>query len=234
VFLLDPGDDPGIPALLRITVAELRKRLGIGSAFNPLKFHTASPKISFLSYPDFEKEPHRDTKPRVCQPKTLSGLQVSCLSPIKIDLKRLFVSVIDHTTGAEHQLPFFKERFSPRITRSGRRWHASARNSANSASARKPSATGHRRRNGIQNASKHLKKSRDHPKIPLGDRRSMCFGSPVAKKLTKNPRHEERKAELRIIRGFADKLIREGRAKDFLVEHGFHTPDGKLTKRYGG
>jgi hypothetical protein len=62
----------------------------------------------------------------------------------------------------------------------------------------------------------------------------MCFSSLVSKKLTKNPRHEERKAELRIIRGFADKLIREGRAKDFLVEHGFHTPDGKLTKRYGG
>lgn len=79
-----------------------------------------------------------------------------------------------------------------------------------------------------------LKKSRDHPKIPLGDRRSMCFASTVPKKLTKNPRHEERKAELRIIRGFADKLIREGRAREFLVEHGFHTPSGKLTKRYGG
>jgi len=56
----------------------------------------------------------------------------------------------------------------------------------------------------------------------------------VSKKLTKNPRHEERKTELRIIRGFADKLIREGRAKEFLIEHGFHTPGGKLTKRYGG
>lgn len=58
VYLLDPEDDPGIPPLLRITVAELRKRLGIGPAFNLLKFHTASPKISFLSYPDFEKHPH--------------------------------------------------------------------------------------------------------------------------------------------------------------------------------
>lgn len=58
VYLLDPSDDPGIPLLLRITVAELRKRLGIGAAFNLLKFHTASPKVSFLSYPDFEKDPH--------------------------------------------------------------------------------------------------------------------------------------------------------------------------------
>jgi hypothetical protein len=56
----------------------------------------------------------------------------------------------------------------------------------------------------------------------------------VSKKLTKNPRHEERKAELRIIRDFADKLIRDGKAREFLVEHGFHTPSGKLTKRYGG
>jgi hypothetical protein len=33
------------------------------------------------------------------------------LTRIKIDLKRLFVTVIDHTNGAEHQLLFFKERF---------------------------------------------------------------------------------------------------------------------------
>ena len=58
VYLIDPGDDQRIPSLLRITVAELRKRLGIDSAFNLLKFHTASPKISFLSYPDFEMDPH--------------------------------------------------------------------------------------------------------------------------------------------------------------------------------
>lgn len=58
VYLIDPGDDQRIPSLLRITVAELRKRLEIGAGFNLLKFHTASPKISFLSYPDFEKYPH--------------------------------------------------------------------------------------------------------------------------------------------------------------------------------
>ncbi len=58
VYLADPGDDSRIPSLLRVTIAELRKRQEIGPAFNLLKFHTASPKISFLSYPDFEKDPH--------------------------------------------------------------------------------------------------------------------------------------------------------------------------------
>jgi hypothetical protein len=56
----------------------------------------------------------------------------------------------------------------------------------------------------------------------------------VPKQSTKNPRHEERKAEIQIIRDFADKLIREGRAKEFLVEHGFVKQNGGLTKRYGG
>ncbi len=58
VYLIDPGDDQRVPSLLRITVSELRKRLEIGTEFNLLKFHTASPKISCLSYPDFEKHPH--------------------------------------------------------------------------------------------------------------------------------------------------------------------------------
>ena len=58
VYVIDPGDDPRISSLLRITVAELRKRLEIGPEFNLLKFHVASPKISFLAYPDFEKDPH--------------------------------------------------------------------------------------------------------------------------------------------------------------------------------
>jgi DNA phosphorothioation-associated putative methyltransferase len=65
VYLIDPGDDARIPALLRITVAELRNRLEIGPEFNLLKFHTASPKISFLAYPDFEKDPHPALKEAV-------------------------------------------------------------------------------------------------------------------------------------------------------------------------
>lgn len=38
VYVIDPGDDPRISSLLRITVMELRKRLGIGVEFNLLKF----------------------------------------------------------------------------------------------------------------------------------------------------------------------------------------------------
>ena len=58
VYLLDPGEDTRFPSLLRIAVAELRRRLEIGPEFNLLKFHLPAPKISFLSYPDFEKDPH--------------------------------------------------------------------------------------------------------------------------------------------------------------------------------
>ncbi|MGB6222593.1 DNA phosphorothioation-associated putative methyltransferase [Haloferula sp.] len=66
VYLVDPGDDPeGLPSALRITVGELRKRLEIDDSFNLLKFHIASPKISFLSYPDFERKPHPELKEAV-------------------------------------------------------------------------------------------------------------------------------------------------------------------------
>lgn len=59
VYLLDPGDaSESLPTKLRVTVTELRKRLEIGPEFNLLKFHTASPKISFLAYPTFEKDSH--------------------------------------------------------------------------------------------------------------------------------------------------------------------------------
>ena len=37
LYLVDPGDDASIPSLLRVTVAELRKRLEIGFDFNLLK-----------------------------------------------------------------------------------------------------------------------------------------------------------------------------------------------------
>jgi len=65
VYLVDPGEDLRIPSPLRITVAELRRRMEIGAEFNLLKFHTASPKISFLAYPDFEKDPHPALKEAV-------------------------------------------------------------------------------------------------------------------------------------------------------------------------
>jgi len=59
VYLLDPGTtSEALPSKLRVTVAELRKHLDIGPDFKLLKFHTASPKISFLAYPAFDKDPH--------------------------------------------------------------------------------------------------------------------------------------------------------------------------------
>ena len=257
VYLIDPGDDPSIPPLLRITVAELRKRLGIGTAFNLLKFHTASPKISFLSYPDFEKDPHpaladavivdlvtgksrRDDYRSRANPPILHRKE-TFIPPdhplhgkfAKLTKQEEAAGLLDDTSRigfrlnweralSERGLCFKGHRLvetgdkplqaatspkkkiqrhktalvrreiskpvktllelgqirrnesffdygcgyggdveaigkcssssrnasSPRITRSGRRWHASARNSANSASARKPSATGRRRKSG--------------------------------------------------------------------------------------
>ena len=47
---------------------------------------------------------------RIYLPEPLHPLP-ELLTRIKIDLKRLFVTVIDHTTGPDHQLLFFKERF---------------------------------------------------------------------------------------------------------------------------
>ena len=50
VYLLDPGDEPGIPSLLRITVAELRKRVDIGSAFNLLNKPRSVQKANFYQF----------------------------------------------------------------------------------------------------------------------------------------------------------------------------------------
>ena len=133
VYLIDPGEDSRIPSLLRITIAELRKRLEIGPFFNLLKFHTGSPKIPFLSY-------------------------------------------------------------------------------------------------GMRDSRQFLESHR----IPLASLAYFCFARNVSKEKSSNSRNDDRKAEIRIIRDFADKLIREGKAKEFLIQHGFHTPGGKLTKRYGG
>lgn len=62
----------------------------------------------------------------------------------------------------------------------------------------------------------------------------MCFAKAVPKVKSNNLRNVDRKAEIQIIRDFADRLIREGKAKEFLVQHGFVKQSGGLTKRYGG
>lgn len=57
IYILDCGEEY-LPRSLRLTCAELRRRLTVGPEFNILKFHTDQPKISFLSYPGFQREPH--------------------------------------------------------------------------------------------------------------------------------------------------------------------------------
>jgi hypothetical protein len=59
---MEPAVDKRIERLPRI-LSELEKRIhgrgrGLRLEFNLLKFHAASPKISFLAYPTFEKDPH--------------------------------------------------------------------------------------------------------------------------------------------------------------------------------
>lgn len=59
LYILDPGESSElVPTALRITLSELRRRLEIGPEFNLLKLHLAAPKVSFLSYPRFDRDPH--------------------------------------------------------------------------------------------------------------------------------------------------------------------------------
>jgi hypothetical protein len=61
-----------------------------------------------------------------------------------------------------------------------------------------------------------------------------CFVCCVPRKNSTTTRNADRKAEIQAIREFAEKLIRDGKAKQFLVDHGFVKQSGGLTKRYGG
>ncbi|MBK1825938.1 DNA phosphorothioation-associated putative methyltransferase [Haloferula rosea] len=66
LYILDPGEtSERIPQDLLITFSELRRRLEIGPEFNLLKLHLAAPKVSFLSYPDFDRNPHPELKASV-------------------------------------------------------------------------------------------------------------------------------------------------------------------------
>jgi len=82
-----------LPPLLRIYVECGARLFGDPRQADLIKLHLCSKKLTFLHYEDFSLPlPVLDTR-------------------IKIDLRRLFVNVIDHTTGPEHQILFFKERF---------------------------------------------------------------------------------------------------------------------------
>ncbi len=86
-----------LPAILRVYVECAAYLYGNPREADLIKIHLHSRKLTFHYYRDFDTSPLPEL-----------------LTRIKIDLKRLFVSVIDHTTGPEHQLLFFKERFLPK------------------------------------------------------------------------------------------------------------------------
>ena len=83
-----------LPAILRVYVFCGLRRFGDLDEVDIIKIHLASRKLTLQRYDDFEG-------------KSLPELQLR----IKIDLRRDFVTVFDHTTGEDRQLLFFKERF---------------------------------------------------------------------------------------------------------------------------
>ena len=86
-----------LPPLLRVYVSCGAIRYGDPTEADILKIHTHSRKLTFQYYDDFEG-------------KDLPELTTR----IKIDLKRCFVNVFDHSEGSRRQLLFFKERFLPK------------------------------------------------------------------------------------------------------------------------
>ena len=60
------------------------------------------------------------------------------------------------------------------------------------------------------------------------------YHSPMAKTKSNPNGNVRRREETRMIRDFVGTLVKDGKAKEFLVEHGFVKKSGGLTKRYGG
>lgn len=85
-----------LPPILRIYIECAARLFGDPRQADLIKLHVYSGKLTFQHYDDFDG-------------KALPEL----VTRIKIDLRRLFVSVIDHAEGPVHQILFFKERFLP-------------------------------------------------------------------------------------------------------------------------
>lgn len=83
-----------LPAILRVYVFCGLRRFGDLDEVDIIKIHLDSRKLTLQRYDDFEGKP-------------LPELQLR----IKIDLRKDFVTVFDHTIGEDRQLLFFKERF---------------------------------------------------------------------------------------------------------------------------
>jgi hypothetical protein len=71
-------------------------------------------------------------------------------------------------------------------------------------------------------------------KFPLVRNKIQCLYHYMPKTDSSPNKNAQRKEESRIIRDFIGTLIKDGKAKEFLVEHGFAKKSGGLTKRYGG
>ena len=61
-----------------------------------------------------------------------------------------------------------------------------------------------------------------------------CLILAMPKTVKPQPRTPDHQSEMLKVREYVDRMIQRGEAKEFLVKHGFVTPSGKLTKRYGG
>lgn len=83
-----------LPPLLRIYVECGARLYGDPRQADLIKLHLRSKKLTLLHYNDFLSE-------------SLPSLETR----IKIDLRRQFVNVMDHSAGPEHQILFFKERY---------------------------------------------------------------------------------------------------------------------------
>lgn len=83
-----------LPAILRIFVFCGLRRFGELEEVDLLKIHIRSGKLTLHSYDDFSGKPLPELRLRT-----------------KIDLRKNFVTIFDHTLGEDRQLLFFKERF---------------------------------------------------------------------------------------------------------------------------
>lgn len=83
-----------LPAILRIYIECAARLYGDPRQADLIKIHAYTGKLTFLHFDDFEG-------------KALPEL----ITRVKIDLRRLFVLVVDHADDRRHQILFFKERF---------------------------------------------------------------------------------------------------------------------------
>lgn len=83
-----------LPPLLRIYVLCAAHRYGDPAQADLIKIHKHSGKVTFQHYDDFGGKPLPELQTR-----------------IKVNLRNLFVEVLDHSAGPKIQLLYFKERF---------------------------------------------------------------------------------------------------------------------------